>query len=235
VPGADWRARLAEIAAQRGLDAAATERMAALVELVAADPHAPTAVRDPAEAVDVHIADSLTGLEVPRLGTAATIADLGSGAGFPGLPLAIARRDAHVTLVESATKKADFLRGAVEAAGAGNAEVVHARAEEWEAGQGRCDVVVARALDSLAVLAEYAAPLLVLGGALVAWKGRRDPDEESQGAAAAAQLGLGSVEIVPVQPYSGSRDRHLVVMIKDSPTPCRFPRAPGRARKRPLR
>jgi 16S rRNA (guanine527-N7)-methyltransferase len=235
VPAAGWRARLTEIAAERGLDAPQAVRLAALVELLASDPHAPTAVRDPAEAVDVHIADSLAGLEVPRLAAAPRIADLGSGAGFPGLPLAIALPDARVTLVESATRKADFLRAAVQAAGAVNAEVAHARAEEWEAGRGRCDIVVARALDSLAVLAEYAAPLLTLGGALVAWKGRRDPDEESQGAAAAAQLGLRTAEIVPVQPYSASRDRHLVVMVKDSPTPSRFPRTPGRARKRPLR
>jgi 16S rRNA (guanine527-N7)-methyltransferase len=229
---ADWRTRLAEVAAEHGLDDEQRGRLARLLELVAADAHAPTAVRDPAEAVDVHLADSLAGLGIAAVGQAATMADLGSGAGFPGLPLAIARPDAHVTLVESASRKARFLEAAVEATGSANVAVIHARAEEWEA---EVDLVVARALDSLAVLAEYAAPLLRIGGSLVAWKGRRDPDEESQGAAAAAQLGLEIAEIVPVQPYSASRDRHLHVMAKRSPTPPGFPRAPGRARKRPLR
>jgi 16S rRNA (guanine527-N7)-methyltransferase len=229
---AGWRTRLDEVAAERGLGGDQTQQLAALVELVAADDLAPTAVRDPAEAVDVHIADSLAGLEVPALREAATLADLGSGAGFPGLPLAIARPEAATFLVESAGRKADFLRRAVERTGAANATVVHARAEEWD---GTVDAVVVRAVDALPVLAEYAAPLLRVGGALVAWKGRRDPEEEAQGAAAASQLGLGTAEIVPVQPYSASRDRHLHVMTKDTPTPTGFPRAPGRARKRPLR
>jgi 16S rRNA (guanine527-N7)-methyltransferase len=230
-----WRARLAEIATQRDLADDAVARLAALVELVASDPHAPTSVRDPDQSVDVHVADSLAGLQIEAIRTASTIADLGAGAGFPGLPLAIALPGADVTLVESATRKADFLRTAIAATSTSNADAVHARAEKCDAGHGRCDVVVVRALDSLAVLAEYAAPLLRVGGALVAWKGRRDGDEDAQAAAAAAQLGLRTAEIVPVQPYSASRDRHLHVMVKDSPTPSRFPRAPGRARKRPLR
>jgi len=229
---AGWRDRLREVSAERGLDDGQAEQLTTLLELIARDEHVPTAVRDPAEAVDVHVADSLAGLEVAALHDATSIADLGSGAGFPGLPLAIARPAAHVVLVESATRKADFLRRAADAIGVANVEVVHARAEEWGA---TTDAAVARALDALPVLAEYAAPLLRVGGVLVAWKGRRDPDEEQQAAAAAAQLGLESAEVVPVQPYPASRDRHLHVMVKRSPTPAGFPRAPGRARKRPLR
>jgi 16S rRNA (guanine527-N7)-methyltransferase len=224
-----WRKRLDAF----GLDAAATERLAALVELVATNEHAPTSVREPGEVVSVHVADSLAGLEIPALREAGTIADLGSGPGFPGLPLAIARPDARVFLVESASRKTQFLAEAVRITETPNADVVHSRAEEWE--ERELDVVVARAVDSLPVLAEYAAPLLRIGGTLVAWKGRRDPDDEAQGDAAASQLGLGSAEIVPVQPYSASRDRHLHVMVKTTPTPPGFPRAPGRARKRPLR
>lgn len=224
-----WRARLRGL----GLDEGQTERLAALVDLVATDEHAPTAVRARGEVVDVHVADSLAGLTIPALVDAGTIADLGAGAGFPGLPLAIALPGAHVYLVESASRKTRFLAEAVQRTATPNAEVVQARAEEWDARE--LDAVVARAVDSLAVLAEYAAPLLRIGGCLVAWKGRRDAAEEVQGAAAASQLGLRTAEIVPVQPYSGSRDRHLHVMVKDSPTRPGFPRAPGRARKRPLR
>ena len=228
----NWRDRLRKVTGEHGLDDAQTGRLAALLELTAADEHAPTAVRDPAEAVDVHVADSLAGLEVAALRDATSIADLGSGAGFPGLPLAVGLPGAHVVLVESATRKADFLRRATGTIGVANVEVVHARAEEWEA---NVDAVAVRALDALPVLAEYAAPLLRVGGVLVAWKGRRDLAEEQQASAAAAQLGLRTAEVLPVQPYSASRDRHLHVMVKHAPTPPGFPRAPGRARKRPLR
>jgi 16S rRNA (guanine527-N7)-methyltransferase len=119
--------------------------------------------------------------------------------------------------------------------GLGNAEVVVARAEEWEGGMGACDVVTARALAALNVLAEYAAPLLRPGGALVAWKGRRDPDEEADGRAAAVRLGLEVEEVRPVSPFPEAQARHLVVMRKVAPTPAGFPRRPGMARKRPLR
>jgi 16S rRNA (guanine527-N7)-methyltransferase len=84
------------------------------------------------------------------------------------------------------------------------------------------------------VLAEYAAPLLELGGSLVAWKGARDVDEEAAGAAAAEILGLEPRPPVPVRPFKGSRERNLYVYTKTAPTPERFPRRPGMATKRPL-
>jgi 16S rRNA (guanine527-N7)-methyltransferase len=113
---------------------------------------------------------------------------------------------------------------------------VSARAEEHAAveGAGAYDVVTARALSSLPVLAEYAAPLLALGGSLVAWKGARDPDEERAGAAAAAILGLEPQQPIPVRPFKGSRERTLYVYKKTTPTPARFPRRAGMATKRPL-
>jgi 16S rRNA (guanine527-N7)-methyltransferase len=86
----------------------------------------------------------------------------------------------------------------------------------------------------LAVLAEYAAPLLREGGVLVAWKGRRDPQEERDAASAAGQLGLAVEQVRPVAPYRGADHRHLHVLRKVAPTPDRFPRRPGMARKRPL-
>jgi 16S rRNA (guanine527-N7)-methyltransferase len=85
------------------------------------------------------------------------------------------------------------------------------------------------------VLAEYAAPLLRKDGVLVAWKGRRDAAEERDAVAAAAELGLAVEEIRPVDPYPGAEHRHLHVLRKVAPTPDRFPRRPGMARKRPLR
>ncbi len=204
------------------------------MNLVAHDPDAPTTVTDPGGILRDHLADSLVALDVPEVRSAAAIADLGSGAGFPGLPLAIALPAARVSCVESNGRKCAFITRAAEACGAGNAGAVYARAESWPEGIGTCDLVTARALAPLAVVAEYAAPLLAGGGALVAWRGRRDPADEAAGARAAAELGLEPGPVIAVEPYPGALHRHLHVMRKVTPTPERFPRRPGMARKRPL-
>jgi 16S rRNA (guanine527-N7)-methyltransferase len=227
-------ARLTELAAQYALPDHVVPRLEALLALVAEDETAPTTVRDPDRAVDAHIADSLSGLEVGALREAARIADLGAGAGFPGLVLAAALPGAHVDLVESSNRKCAFLERAIERMGLTNAGVVCARAEEWSAGIAVVDVVTVRAVAPLNVLAEYAAPLLVDGGRLVAYKGVRDPAEERDGAAAAAQLGLELAEIRPVDPFPGADHRHLYVYSKVRETPPKFPRRAGMARKRPL-
>jgi 16S rRNA (guanine527-N7)-methyltransferase len=96
------------------------------------------------------------------------------------------------------------------------------------------DVVTARALAPLDVVAEYAAPLLRVGGALVAWRGQRDPEDEAAGARAAEILELSMLEPRRVEPYPGAVNRHIQIMIKRAPTPARFPRRDGVARKRPL-
>jgi len=213
---------------------AAVRQLSALLDALARDPHAPTTVREPDQAVHTHLADSLVALELACVHAAGSIADLGAGAGFPGLPLAIALPAARVALVESAVRKCAFIRATAEAAGLRNVEVVAERAEAWNAGIGTRDLVTARALAPLAVLAEYAAPLLRERGVLVAWKGRRDTQEERDAAAAADALGLVVEEVQPVHPYPGAEHRHLHVLRKVAPTPERFPRRPGMARKRPL-
>jgi 16S rRNA (guanine527-N7)-methyltransferase len=113
-------------------------------------------------------------------------------------------------------------------------EVVNGRAEAWPEGIGAHDLVVARALAPLPVLVEYAAPLLELGGALVAWKGRVEPVEEADGLAAASEVGMSALRAVPVQPFEQARERCLYLTSKLSPTPARYPRRPGMARKRPI-
>lgn len=227
-------AELVSLTERYGLPAAAAGQLSSLLDILATDPHAPTTVRLPEQAVHTHEADSLVALELPDVRAASAIADLGAGAGFPGLPLAVALPAAEVVLVESVARKCAFIRAAADAAGLTNVEVVADRAESWSAGLGTRDLVTARALAPLAVLAEYAAPLLREGGVLVAWKGRRDDDEERDAAAAADQLGLAVEEVRPVHPYPGAEHRHLHVLRKLGPTPERFPRRPGMARKRPL-
>lgn len=207
-----------------------------LLVALAGEANPPTAVSDPGRALDEHIADSLTGLEVEPLRRASRIADLGAGAGFPGLVLALALPETRVDLVESGRRKAEVIARLAAAAGAGNAHAVALRAEEWADGEGRgaYAAVTARALAALPVLAEYAAPLLEPGGVLVAWKGARDQAEEAAGARAAAELGLEPVEVRGVRPFTAARNRHLHVYSKVGPTPERYPRRPGMARKRPI-
>jgi 16S rRNA (guanine527-N7)-methyltransferase len=227
-------ARLTELVARYGLPGGAQDQLAALLGLMAAEPAAITSVRDPAEGVDAHVADSLVALDLPAVRATRRAADLGSGGGFPGLALAIALPGAHVVLVESVGRKSAFLAGAARELGLGNVDVVNARAEAWPEGIGAHDLVVARAVAPLAVLVEYAAPLLELGGALVAWKGRPDPAEEADGAAAAAVLGMSAPAAHRVEPFDRASDRHLYLSSKVRVTPPRYPRRPGMARKRPI-
>ena len=182
----------------------------------------------------MHVADALVALEVPGLREAGRIADLGAGAGLPGLVLAVGLPSAELVLVESAARKCEFIARAIEELGLDNAHVVCARAEAWEEGIGTCDVVCARALAALPVLCEYAAPLLGEGGSLVAWKGQIDASEQADAHTAAEVLGLQPVTVLPVQPYRGSERHTLHVYRKVAPTPSGYPRRPGIATKRPL-
>ena len=222
------------LARSYGLDHAVEARLKTLLEALTRDPLAPTSVRDPTQALNDHLADSLVALELAEVRVASMIADLGAGAGLPGLPLAIALPSSKVNLVESNRRKCEFIARAATACGLSNAVVVNRRAEQWPEGAARFDLVTARALAPLPVVAEYAAPLLCLGGRLVAWRGRRDPADEAAARAAARELGLEMGEIVRVEPYPWAINRHLQPMVKVAETPARFPRRPGMARKRPL-
>jgi 16S rRNA (guanine527-N7)-methyltransferase len=217
-----------------GVPPAGVGALSRVLALQAADPTASTTVRAIDAAVDRHVADSLVALELPEVRSARRIADLGAGAGWPGLALAAALPEARVALVESAMRHCRYLEKAVAAGGFANVDVVHARAEDWVDGRGAHDLVTARALAALPVLCEYAAPLLVEGGALVAWKGAVPADEAAAGAAAAAVLGMEVRAVRAVEPYAGAERRTLHVFCKIAPTPERFPRRAGMAVKRPL-
>jgi 16S rRNA (guanine527-N7)-methyltransferase len=228
------QARLEALNARYALPDGAAERLTALLDLVAAEPASITSVRDPVQGVDVHVADSLVALELEVVRGARRIADLGSGGGFPGLALAVALPRARVALIESAGRKSAFLERAAAALGLGNVTVVNARAESWPAGLGAHDVVTARALAPLGVLVEYAAPLLVDGGSLVAWKGRADAAEEADAIVAAEALGMTPPARVRVDPFDGPDERSLYLSLKVGSTPNGYPRRPGMARKRPF-
>jgi 16S rRNA (guanine527-N7)-methyltransferase len=227
-------ALLGDLAARHGMSHRQVEQLGSILAALAGDELAPTTVREPAPAIDVHLADSLVALELEVVREAKRIADIGAGAGFPGLPLAVALPGAEVRLVESQARKCGFIEGVVASSRVENAKVVCARAEQWPEGLGANDLVLARAVAAQPVVLEYAAPLLCLGGALVDWRGRRNPEEERSATAAAEQLGLRLESIQRVQPYVGVRDHYLHVYLKSDETPERFPRRVGMARKKPL-
>jgi len=212
-----------------------------LLAALAAEPDPHTTVSDPEAALEVHVADSLSGLEIAELSSARRIADMGAGAGFPGLVLALALPRAEVDLIESVGRKTAVMDRLIQSAELSNARSITARVEDFArtpaalGGGGEAyEAVTARAVGSLALLVEYAAPLLRAGGVLVAWKGARDESEEAAGAAAAEKVGMAVKEVVSVRPYPASENRHLHVYRKIAPTPPEFPRRAGMARKRPL-
>jgi 16S rRNA (guanine527-N7)-methyltransferase len=188
-----------------------------------------------ARAWKVHVEDSLTGLQVPQLREAGRIADLGAGAGFPGLVLAVALPAARVDLIDSISRKTAFIAAAAAEAGIANAKALTTRAEDLAKGDGResYDIVTARAVGRLSTLAELASPLLREGGYLVAWKGRRDAEEEAQMERAAESLAMTPESILDVGGRAGSEHRHLHVIRKSGPTPANLPRKAGMAKKRP--
>jgi len=217
------------------LDEAQRATITRVLELLETERASVSSVTDPGKAWKVHVADSLSGLEFDALREAKGIADIGSGAGFPGLVLAVALPAARVDLIESVGRKCDFISRAIDAAGITNARVINARSEELAKGDGReaYSAVTARAVGRLSTLAELASPLLTANGVLVAWKGKRDGEEEAQLANAAEGLAMRPEEIRHVGPYAGSEHRHLHLLRKSGPTPADLPRRPGIAKKRP--
>ena len=196
-----------------------------------------TRVVEPDAVARLHLLDALSALPLldamPRVDRCL---DLGSGGGVPGIVLALARPQQRWLLVDSVRKKADALRAFVEALGIGNVEVVAERAEVLgrdPSHRESHDVVAARACAPLPVLAEYALPLLAVGGTLVAWKGPITDDELRAGSAAASACGGGAPSVHP-SGFAELGDHRLVVIAKESPTPERYPRRPGEPGRRPL-
>ena len=194
-----------------------------------------TAIREPVEIAHLHVLNSLTALEPVRERGIDAFVDLGSGGGFPGLPLALALPARTALLVESIVKKAAFLEAAVGLAGREGLAVAAVRAETLavDAGQReRWPAVVARAVADLADLVELAFPLLAVGGWLVAWKRGEIDAELAAGRRAVDALGSGTIEIVE----SGASvlpGHRLVFVRKSSPTPSGWPRDPAVRRRRP--
>ena len=194
-----------------------------------------TRVTEPDAVARLHLLDSLAALPLLDDLAPATALDLGSGGGVPGLVLALARPDMTWTLVDSVRKKADAMRGFAAELGLANVTVVAERAEILGRGELRegFDLVTARACAPLPVLAEYALPLVRVGGSVLAWKGRIADSELAAGATVAALLGGGQPQ-VRAAAVAALGDHRLVILRKVAPTPDRYPRRPGEPARRPL-
>ena len=186
-----------------------------------------------------HVLDSLSCLLFAPLFEARRVADIGSGGGLPGVPLAIVLAGAELTLLEATGKKAAFLRYVSEELELANVRVANVRVEEFareEINRGTFDVCTTRALARLSVVAEYSLPLLRLGGSVVAMKGRLDAGERDEGARALDELGGRVREEVPVRYSSGKEqgERRLLLVEKTRETPGVYPRRTGVPARYPL-
>ncbi len=194
-------------------------------------------IRVPEMIAREHVLDSLAAVPLLRRAGIDEFVDIGSGGGYPGLPLALALPARRAILVESIRKKARFLVAAVSAAGlADRVEVAAVRAEALAADpahRGRWEAVVARAVADLTDLAELSLPLLRVGGLLVAWK-RRPMDEELARAERALRGLRGRVVDVESVAVAGLEDHVLAVVEKVAETPPQYPRDPAARRRRPL-
>ncbi|WP_234507178.1 MULTISPECIES: 16S rRNA (guanine(527)-N(7))-methyltransferase RsmG [Thermus] len=195
-----------------------------------------TALRTEGEVVVKHFLDSLTLLVLPLWEGPLRVLDLGTGAGFPGLPLKIVRPELEIVLLDATRKKVDFVAEAVAALGLKGAKALWARAEvlaHEPAHREAYHRVVARAVAPMCVLAELGLPFLALEGAMVAQKGPRVAEELEPLPKALSTLGgrLGEVRRLALP---GGEERCLVVLHKEAPTPPRYPRRPGVPEKHPL-
>jgi 16S rRNA (guanine527-N7)-methyltransferase len=196
-----------------------------------------TAIREPAGIRIKHFLDSLSCLCVMKDTPVDRVIDVGTGAGFPGLPLKIVFPHMRLTLVESVGKKADFCRHAAAVLGLENVEVVQDRAEalgQMREHRQRYDWALARAVAVLPVLAEYLLPLVKVGGAMLAMKGESAPAEAHSAEHAHRVLGGHLRKLVPVTLPTVAEERYLVVVDKLAATPPGYPRRVGLPAKKPL-
>jgi 16S rRNA (guanine527-N7)-methyltransferase len=196
-----------------------------------------TAIRDPQEIHIKHFLDSLTCLMAIRESPIEQLVDIGTGAGFPGIPIRIIYPKMRLTLVESVGKKAEFCRHVVNILELQGVEVVQERAEtlgQNPAYRERFDWAVARAVAILPVLAEYLLPLVRVGGSMLAMKGENGPAEAHSAERAMRVLGGHLRQLIPVTLPGVAEERYLVVIDKVAATPNGYPRNVGVPAKRPL-
>jgi 16S rRNA (guanine527-N7)-methyltransferase len=196
-----------------------------------------TAIRDPESIRTKHFLDSFSCVLAWKSSPPNQLIDVGTGAGFPGIPLKILYPHLKLTLVESVGKKAMFCQHMVRVLGLENVEVIQARAEDLgqkEQHREQYDWAVARAVANLKVLSEYLIPLVRIGGAMLAQKGESGPAEAQSAEESMQILGGKLKQLIPVHLPSVAEDRYLITVEKIAATPPKYPRKPGIPMKQPL-
>ena len=196
-----------------------------------------TAITGPREVAVKHIIDSLAAYDAALFGGAPAVIDVGTGAGFPGLPLKIFAPSIRLTLMDSLGKRVRFLETVVSELGLTNVACIHARAEEAardRAHRERYDLVVSRAVARLPVLLEYTLPFVKKGGHLLALKGRAWEEELQESTRSLKLLGGTVRETRPVRLPGLDDQRAVLVIEKTAPTPKAYPRKAGTPAKKPL-
>lgn len=196
-----------------------------------------TALTAPEDVAVKHIIDSLTAYDAALFDGARTLIDVGTGAGLPGIPLAVYAPHLTVTLLDSLNKRVRFLTEVTAAMGLQNVRCIHARAEEaarTAEHRAAYDIVVSRAVARLPVLLEYTLPFVRVGGTLLALKGRAYAEEQKEARRAAEVLGGGRITARPVHLPGLDDVRAILTVTKDRQTPAAYPRGGGAPTRRPL-
>jgi len=219
-----------------GLDVGKTDQLLTFAELLLEKNQVMnlTAITDPVDVAQLHLLDCAAVLTMADL-KGKSVIDVGTGAGFPGMPLQILEPTAKLTLLDSLNKRIGFLQEVCDTLGLHTTRCVHGRAEEYARNhREKFDYATSRAVAALNVLCELALPMVKVGGAFLAMKSVDCDEELRQAKSAIAQLG-GSVEAVRDYTIPGTDVRHrLVIIRKVKPTPVTFPRAFARIKKNPL-
>ena len=196
-----------------------------------------TALTAPEDVAVKHIIDSLTAYDAALFDGARTLIDVGTGAGLPGIPLAVYAPHLTVTLLDSLNKRVRFLTEVTAAMGLQNVRCIHARAEEaarTAEHRAAYDIVVSRAVARLPVLLEYTLPFVRVGGTLLALKGRAYAEEQKEAQRAAEVLGGGRITARPVHLPGLDDVRAILTVTKERQTPAAYPRGGGAPPRRPL-
>ena len=186
-----------------------------------------TALTAPADVAVKHIIDSLTAYDAPLFDAAQTLIDVGTGAGLPGIPLAVYAPHIEVTLMDALAKRVRFLTEVTRAMGLTHTRCIHARAEEAARQmehRAHYDIAVSRAVARMPVLLEYTLPFVRVGGSVLALKGRAYAEEAEEGKHAAQILGGGAIAARPVHLPGLDDVRAILSVVKERPTPKTYPR-----------
>ncbi len=196
-----------------------------------------TAITDRDEFIQKHPAHSLPAAGLPEIAEALRIVDIGTGAGFPGVPLAIVFEDKQFVLIDSLNKRVKIIEELCEALGIDNVAAVHGRAEDlarMDEYRECFDVCVSRAVANMRTLSEYCLPFVRTGGTFIAYKGGDCEEEVASAAKAIETVGGGNAVIHKVQDEDTSFVHSLVCVSKTGETPAAYPRKAGKPAKKPL-